>query len=184
MSDPDNPWTTVSIQEIYDNAWLRVTEHQVVTPTGSPGIYGKISFKNKAVGIIPLDEEDHTWLVGQFRYCLDQYSWEVPMGGSPLGTDPAETARRELKEETGLTAQHLEEILHVHTSNSVTDEEGWVFLATGLSPGETEFDPTERLEIRRLPFQEAVNMALTGEITDAMSVAGLLRLAMKRAQGS
>lgn len=180
MSSHKNPWTTVSIQEMYDNPWLKVSEHQVVTPTGEPGIYGKVSFKNKAVGIIPLDKEDHTWLVGQYRYCLDQYSWEIPMGGSPLGTDPVETAQRELKEETGISAGQFQEILHVHTTNSVTDEEGWVYLATELSFGEPEFDHTEQLEIRRLSFDEALEMARTGEITDAMSVAGLFRLALDR----
>ena len=180
MSSHKNPWTTVSIQEMYNNPWLKVSEHQVITPTGEPGIYGKVSFKNKAVGIIPLDKEDHTWLVGQYRYCLDQYSWEIPMGGSPLGTDPVETAQRELKEETGISAGQFQEILHVHTTNSVTDEEGWVYLATELSFGEPEFDHTEQLEIRRLSFDEALEMARTGEITDAMSVAGLFRLALDR----
>lgn len=188
MSDMDqpagqNPWQTLSTTVAFENPWFRVTVHDTIAPDGSRPVYGKISFRNKAVAIIPIDEEDHTWLVGQWRYTLGEYSWELPMGGSPVATDPLESARRELKEETGLSAARWELLLRLHTSNSITDEEGFVYVARELSAGPPEFDVTEQLEIRRLPLAEAVAMALDGRITDAMSVAGLLALDRQRTGG-
>ncbi|MBW3466526.1 NUDIX domain-containing protein [Arthrospiribacter ruber] len=173
----ENPWKTKSKKEIYDNPWIRLEEHQVVIPSGKDGIYGKVFFKNKALGIVPLDDEGYTWLVGQFRYTLNEYSWEIPMGGGPLGTDVLESAQRELKEETGLSAEKWTNIMKIHTSNSVTDEEGFVFLAEGLTQGETEFEETEQLQILRLPLSEAVEKVMNGEITDSISIAGLLKVA-------
>ena len=174
MSNPDNPWKTLSTRLAFENPWFAVTVHDTIAPDGSRPVYGKISFRNVAVAVIPVDEEDHTWLVGQWRFPLGHYSWELPMGGSPLDTDPLESARRELKEETGLSAAHWERILKVHTSNSITDEAGIVYVARGLTPGEPEFDETEQLEIRRLPVDEALAMTLDGRITDVISIAGLL----------
>ena len=133
-------------------------------------------FKNKAIGIVPIDEDGNTWLVGQYRYTLDEYSWEIPMGGGPENEDILEAAKRELKEETGLIASEWQNILKIHTSNSVTDEEGFIFLAKGLEQGETEFEETEKLEIKKLPFIEAVQMVMNGEITDSLSIAGLLKV--------
>lgn len=182
MTD-ENPWKTLSTTVEFENPWFRVTTHDTVAPDGSRPKYGKISFKNKAVAILPLDGENHTWLVGQWRFPLGEYSWELPMGGSPVGTDLLASARRELKEETGLTARRYTEILRVHTSNSVTDEEGFVFLAEDLTAGRPEFDATERLEIRRLPFSEALAMVMEGRITDGISVAGILKLARLRNLG-
>ncbi len=180
MSKRDNPWKTLSVKDIYDNPWLHVAEHQVINPSGNPGIYGLVKFKNCAVGIIPVDDDGYTWIVGQYRYALDVYSWEIPMGGVLVGTDMLAGARRELREETGLTAANWREILTVTISNSVTDETGIVFVAEGLTAGDTEFEDTEQLEIRRLPFDELVDMAMTGEITDALSVTGILKLAALR----
>jgi 8-oxo-dGTP pyrophosphatase MutT (NUDIX family) len=180
MSTEKNPWITLTVRRVYGNPWLELWEERVLDPSGSPALYGKVCFHNKAVGIIPLDEHGHTWLVGQYRYCLNQYSWEIPMGGSPHSALPLETAKRELREETGLAARRWEQILHLHTSNSVTDEEGYVFTAEELEHGEPEFESTEKIEIRRLPVAEALRMVLTGEITDAVSVAGLLKLAALR----
>jgi ADP-ribose pyrophosphatase len=177
MSEHKNPWKTLNIRDVYDNAWIKVSEHEVTTPAGSPGIYGKVSFKNLACGIIPLDENDHTWIVGQYRYTLNEYSWEIPMGGVPLGTDPLAGAKKELKEETGLSASQWEQILAVHISNSITDEAGFVYVARGLEQGDTAFDDTEQLDIRQLPFTELVHMAMSGEISDLLSVAGILKLA-------
>jgi 8-oxo-dGTP pyrophosphatase MutT (NUDIX family) len=173
-----NPWKTKSIEVVYDNPWIKLEEHQVVNPSGKDGIYGKVLFKNKALGIIPVDDEGYTWLVGQYRYTLDEYSWEIPMGGGPNECDILESAKRELKEETGLSAEKWTNVLRIHTSNSVTDEEGFVFLAEGLTEGETEFEETEELHVLRLPLKDAVQMVLNGEITDGISIAGLLKVAI------
>ncbi|WP_296697781.1 NUDIX hydrolase [Algoriphagus sp.] len=172
-----NPWKTQKIKEIYENPWIKVEEHEVINPAGNPGIYGKVQFKNKALGIIPVDSQGNTWLIGQYRYPLDCYSWEIPMGGGPLEVDILESAKRELKEETGMKAQKWTEVLRIHTSNSVTDEEGFVFLAEDLEEGETEFEETEVLSIKKLPFKKALEMVLNGEITDGISIAGILKVA-------
>ena len=134
-------------------------------------------FKNRAVAIIPLDDEQNVWLVGQQRYTLGEWSWELPMGGAPLQERPLEAAKRELKEETGLSAEHWTEIMQLHPSNSITDEIGFVYLAEGLTAGETGFEETEDLEIRKLPLIDALTMVREGNITDAISVAALLRIA-------
>jgi ADP-ribose pyrophosphatase len=172
-----NPWTTLSSRPIYENPWITVQEDEVINPRGGKGIYGKVSFKNKALGIIPIDEEGNTWLIGQYRYPLNIYSWEIPMGGGPVDEDKLESAKRELKEETGLEAQKWTEILVIHTTNSVTDEEGYVYIAQHLVQGETSFDETEDLQIKKLPFKEVVEMVMRGEITDAISIAGILKAA-------
>lgn len=173
-----NPWQTLSTKEIYNNKWIRVEEHQVINPGGGSGIYGTVHFKNKAIGIIPIDDDGNTWLVGQYRYTLNAYSWEIPEGGCPLGTDPLDSAKRELKEETGITANHWKLVMRFHTSNSVTDEEGFIFLAEGLAFGENELEQSEAdLIVKKLPFTEALQMVMRGEITDSMSVAGILRVA-------
>jgi len=180
VSRRDNPWTTLSVRKVYANPWLELWEERCLDPSGKPALYGKVSFRSKAVGIIPLDDEAHTWLVGQYRYCLNQYSWEIPMGGSPHAMPVLESARRELREETGLSARRWQQILFLHTSNSVTDEEGYVFTAEDLEIGEPEPESTEDIVVRRLPVADAIRMAMSGEITDALSVAGLLKLAALR----
>ncbi len=172
-----NPWKTLSKKQIYDNPWITVEEHQVLNPSGNPGIYGKVHFKNYGIGIIPIDHELNTWLIGQYRYTLDEYSWEVPMGGGPLDIDILESAKRELKEEAGLTATKWSNILRFHNSNSVSDELGYIFLAEGIVEGEPEFEETEQLLIRKLPFREALEMVMDGTITDGLSVAGILKAA-------
>ena len=173
----ENPWKTKSKTTIYQNPWIKLEEHQVVIPSGKDGIYGKVIFKNKALAIVPVDEHLNTWLVGQFRYTLDEYSWEIPMGGGLLELDILDSAKRELKEETGLSAKKWTKIMRLHTSNSVTDEEGFVFLAEELTPGETEFEETEQLQVIKLPLKEAIQKVMDGEITDAISIAGLLKVA-------
>jgi 8-oxo-dGTP pyrophosphatase MutT (NUDIX family) len=172
-----NPWKTKSQKLIYQNPWISLEEHEVVNPSGKDGIYGIVSFKNKALAIIPIDQQGNTWLVGQYRYSLKAYSWEIPMGGGPVDHDILDSAVRELREETGLSAKKWTNILRIHTSNSVTDEEGFVFLAEELEEGETDFDETEVLQIKKLPLKEAIEMVMKGEITDAISVAGLLKVA-------
>lgn len=167
-------WKKLSSKVIYDNPWMTVVEDRVINPSGGQNDYGHIRFKTRAVAIIPIDDAGNTWLVGQDRYTLGQYSWEVPMGGAPKGEDALAAAKRELKEETGLEAEHWTEILRLHTSNSITDEEGFAYVAKGLQQGETAFEETENIEVRKLPLTEAVAMAQNGEITDAISVAALL----------
>jgi four helix bundle protein len=173
-----NPWTTLSSEEKYDNRWINVTEFQVINPAGGKGIYGKIHFKNKAIGIVPIDEEGNTWLVGQWRYPLNEWSWEIPEGGGPLEKDALDSAKRELKEETGMTANRWTMIQRVHLSNSVSDEEGFIFMAEELMHGESELEETEAdLKLWKLPFQEALQMVLDGKITDSLSVLGILKVA-------
>ncbi len=171
-----NPWKQQSSKKIFENPWLTLHEDSVINPGGGLSHYGKIHFKNLAIGIIPLDENNNTWLVGQYRYVPDCYSWEIPMGGGALNIDPVESAKRELKEETGLIANNWQEIMQLHTSNSVTDERALIYVARDLTQGETEFEETEDLIIQKLPLDEAIERVLSGEITDAISVAGLLKL--------
>jgi len=170
-----NPWKTIRKKFIYQNPWIMVEEHDVINPAGKEGIYGQVSFKNKALGIIPIDNEGNTWLVGQYRYTLDEYSWEIPMGGGPIGEDILESAKRELKEETGISAALWQKIMRIHTSNSVTNEEGFVYLAKELTFGETEFEDTEQIKVKKIRLSEAVKLVMDGKITDALSVAGLLK---------
>ncbi|MEK6480884.1 NUDIX hydrolase [Catalinimonas sp. 4WD22] len=177
MKEHINPWKQISSKEIYQNPWIEVHEDQVINPRGGEGIYGKVLFKNLAIGIIPIDNEGNTWLVGQYRYTLNEYSWEIPMGGGSKANDPLESAKRELKEETGLTAKSWTLLMRLHTSNSVTDEEGFTYIARELEEGNPEFDETEDLEIMKLPLTEAVDMVMEGRITDAISVSGLLKAA-------
>jgi 8-oxo-dGTP pyrophosphatase MutT (NUDIX family) len=172
----NNPWKLIDSKIQYNNQWIRVEEHDVINPNGGEGIYGKVHFKNVAVGVIPIDENGNTWLVGQYRYPLDEYSWEIPEGGCPIGEKELDAAKRELKEETGLIAQKWDELLRIHTSNSVSDERGVVFLAKDLFQGKTEFEETEDLKIRKLPLKEAIQMVMDGKITDSISIAALLKL--------
>lgn len=177
MNENQNPWKTLSSELKYENPWISVREDQVINPAGGNGIYGVVTFKNLAVGIIPVDDEGNTYLVGQYRYALNEYSWEIPEGGCKVGTDPLEAAQRELKEETGFTAGTWTQFLRLHTSNSVCDETALVYIARDLVPGKTDWDETEDLKIRKLPLSEAIEMAMEGKITDAISLAALLKVA-------
>jgi 8-oxo-dGTP pyrophosphatase MutT (NUDIX family) len=174
--EKQNPWTILSEKEIYQNPWISLSEFQVLNPAGKPGIYGQLHFKNLAIGIVVLDENQYTWLVGQYRFPLKQYSWEIPEGGCPLGTDPLETAKRELLEETGIRATSWKEIQRLHLSNSVSDELAIIYLAQGLSFGEAEPEETEQLQVKKIPFAEAYQMVLDGSITDSLSVAAILKV--------
>ena len=169
-------WKRLESAVVYDNPWIKVFDEKVLNPNGGESQYGRVHFKSKAIAIVPLDENGNTWLVGQHRYTTGEYTWEVPMGGSDVGEAPLETAKRELKEETGLNAGKLEQIMRLHPSNSITDEEGFVFVATDLELGETDFDDDENLQVRKLPLTDAIEMVKKNEITDAMSVAALLRI--------
>ncbi|WP_367865195.1 NUDIX domain-containing protein [Pedobacter sp. WC2423] len=170
-----NPWTILDSQKIYENNWIGVTEHQVLNPSGGKGIYGEVHFRNYAIGILPLDQDMNTWLVGQYRFPIKAYSWEIPEGGGPLGLAPLDSAKRELQEETGLMATEWMEVQRMHLSNSVSNELAIIYIARGLTMGEAEPEETEELVLRKLPFEEAYQMAMDGRITDSMSVAALLK---------
>ncbi len=172
-----NPWKTLSTRDVYENPWIRVRQDEVIRPDGQPGIYGVVHYKNKAIAVLPIDDEGYTYLVGQYRYTLDVYSWEIPEGGCPEGEEPLEAATRELLEETGLTAEHWTQLGTAHLSNSVSDEEAILFLATGLTHGEAQPEGTEKLEVRRVEFAEALRMVMTGEITDSLAVMTILHYA-------
>lgn len=176
MTEDINPWKTLSAEEKYDNPWINVTEYQVINPSGGRGIYGKIHYKNHALGIIPMDDDLNIWLVGQYRYVLNQYSWEIPEGGGPFDVDPLDSAKRELLEETGFTATNWDLIQTMHLSNSVGDEFARIYLARGLKAGHAEPEETEDLKLKKVSFNEAYDMVLDGRITDSMAVAGILKL--------
>ncbi len=170
-----NNWTTLQSDLKYTNPWIELTEYQVLNPAGKPGIYGVVNFKNVAIGILPLDKNQNTWLVGQWRYPLNAYSWEIPEGGGPLGIDPLESAKRELKEETGLIAKTYRELGQIHTSNSVCNEYGILYLAQELEESEAHPDENEDLQVKKLPFKEAYQMVLDGRITDSLSQVAILK---------
>jgi 8-oxo-dGTP pyrophosphatase MutT (NUDIX family) len=177
------PWLRHSRRVAYENPWITVWHDEVTRPDGAPGIYGVIHYANLAVGVLALDDQDRVLLVGQHRYALDTYSWEIPEGGVPDGERPIDGARRELREETGIDAAEWRELGRSHLSNSVSDEFAILFLATGLTTGVATPDGTEALEIRWLPFKEVLAMTLDGRITDALTVLAVQRAALDRLVG-
>jgi 8-oxo-dGTP pyrophosphatase MutT (NUDIX family) len=180
MTDADHGWTRHSRRVAYENPWIEVRHDEVTRPDGSPGIYGIVHFKHIAVGVVAVADDGRILLVGQLRYTLDAYSWEIPEGGAPLDEDPLAGARRELAEETGYTARTWGELTRFHTSNSVTDEAGILYVATDLEPGRPDPDGTEAIVTRWVELDEAIAMIDRAEITDAMSQIGLLRFAISR----
>lgn len=178
-----NPWKIIDEKVVYDNLWINLTEFNVINPGGGKGIYGKVHFKNIAVGVIVLDEQLNTYLVGQYRFTLNAYSWEIPEGGAPIGTDPLDSGRRELMEETGLVAAQWEQLFTMHLSNSVSDEKAIVYLARELHQQKPEPEETEQLVVKKMPFTEAIKMVDNGQITDSMSVAAIYKVQLLLAQG-
>jgi len=171
----NNPWKVLNSKKIYDNNWISLTEHEVLNPAGGNGIYGEVHFKNIAIGILPLDDDLNTWLVGQYRFPLKAYSWEIIEGGGALNVNPIESAQRELAEESGLTANRFTEIQRLHLSNSVSDEFAIIYLAQGLQEGQSHPEETEELLIKKMPFKDAYQMVIDGKITDSISVAAILK---------
>ena len=183
IDESHNPWKVLSTKEIYDNPWIKVREHQVINPSGNKGIYGVISPKNYAIGIVPLDEDYNTWIVGQYRFSINRYSWEIPEGGGPVDEDILESAKRELMEETGIKANKWQQVMECYTSNSIMDEKGFIFIARDLTFGEAKPTETEELQIRKLPFSEVVEMAMKGEITDALALSGIFKVKLMMDRG-
>lgn len=182
QEETSNPWTTLERRSVYQNPWIEVREDQVIRPDGSPGIYGVVHFKNRAIGVLAVEDDGAIWLVGQYRYPLDLYSWEIPEGGGPMDESAREAAIRELREETGLVARTVEPLGGpVHLSNSVSDEVGYLFRATGLTRGASDPEGTEQLNARRVPWPEAWEMLRRGELTDSLTVIALLHEAARRA---
>ncbi len=176
QKNPLNTWQTLSSELVYESAWIAVNKHAVINPAGNPATYSVVNFKNKAIGVVPLSNDGFTWLVGQWRYPLNAYSWEIPEGGGPLNEEPIETAKRELKEETGIVAQQFTEIMQLHTSNSATDEHAFVFIATNLNFETAEPEESEDLTVKKIHIKEAFKLVLNGQITDAISVAAIYKV--------
>lgn len=183
MNEQHNPWKVLSEKKIYENPWISLTEFDVINPSGGKGIYGKVHFKGIATGALALDDDLNTYLVGQYRFPLNQYSWEIPEGGGALDVDPVESAKRELLEETGLVAQEWTKIVVMHLSNSVSDEYAVIYLARNLSQGTASPEETEQLQVKKVPFEEVYQMVERGEITDSMSVAAILKVKLMLADG-
>jgi ADP-ribose pyrophosphatase len=173
-----NPWKTLKSEQVYESPWIKVVKHDCLNPANKPAIYSVVNFQNLAIGILPLDHEGNTWLVGQWRYPLNAYSWEIPEGGGPHGIDPLVSAKRELKEETGIIAEEIQELMRLHLSNSATDELAIVYVAKNLSFEESEPEESEVLQVKKVHINEAFRMVNAGEITDAISVAAILKVWM------
>ncbi|HEX7474055.1 MAG TPA: NUDIX hydrolase [Candidatus Limnocylindrales bacterium] len=175
-----NPWRRVSRRVAYVNQWLTLWHDDVIRPDGQPGIYGVVHFANVAIGVLAIDDRDHVLLIGQYRYTLDSYSWEIPEGGGGPDESPLDAARRELAEESGFEAATWREVGRVCLSNSVTDETAVIFVATDLTEGAAAPEATEVLQTRWVPFDEALAMTLDGRISDALSILALQREALGR----
>ena len=175
----ENNWIKLGTTHQYDNPWISVTEDQVINPSGNKGIYGVVHFKNLAIGVIPMDQEGNIYMVGQYRYVTEKYSLEIPEGGGPLDIDPLESAKRELKEETGLHANTWEKLFEMDLSNSVTDEKAIVYLATDLDQGLADPEETEELTVSKIHLTEAYKTVLDGKITDAITIAALFKMKIK-----
>ena len=180
------PWTRGTARPVYDNPWIRVTEFDATAPTGNPALYGLVSFKNLAIAVLPVHNDGTVMLVGQHRFPLADYSWEIPEGGGPLDRDPLESAKRELAEETGLEAAEWREVMRAQLSNSVTDEQAIGYLALGLSAARNVHaaDDTEALAVVRVPFREALDAAMAGHLLDVLTVAMLLKAYHMAKEGS
>ncbi len=170
-----NPWKKLKDQVVYESPWIRVNHHDVLNPAGNPGTYSVVHFKKLAIGILPLDQENNTWLVGQYRYPLETYTWEIPEGGGNRTETPLISAQRELLEECGIVAGSWQLIQEMQLSNSATDEMAYLFVARDLTFKEAQPEETEQLQVKKVPFDTAYQMVSDGLITDSLSVAAILK---------
>jgi len=178
------PWTTLNEELRYETPWIAVSHHEILDPSGRAGIYGVVHFKNLAIGVVPLDEEGNTWIVGQYRYPIQAYSWEIPEGGGDRAIPPIESAQRELREEAGIVAANWTEILRMDLSNSASDEHAILYVAQDLTFYDPEPDHNEELVLRKLPFEELYAMVVRGEVRDSLTVAAVLRVKLMLAEGT
>ncbi|VAW03976.1 ADP-ribose pyrophosphatase [hydrothermal vent metagenome] len=178
------PWTVQSDKTAFENPWIRIVDHKVVHPDGSDGEYGVVQFKNLAIGILAFDEDGRVPLIGQHRFALDRYSWELPEGGGPLDIAPLESAKRELAEETGFRAQSWAPLCAFDVSNSVTDERAQCFFAWDLEAGDAAPESSEALTMKTVSFNELLDLVMAGEITDSLTVAMTLNAYVKALRGA
>ena len=178
------PWTSVKEEVRYETPWISVTHHDIIDPSGREGIYGTVHFKNLAIGVVPLDEDLNTWIVGQYRYPIEAYSWEIPEGGGRRDIPPIESAKRELREEAGIEADHWQEILRMDLSNSASDEHAILYVAQGLTFHRPQPDHDEELELKKLPFEELYGMVVRGEVLDSLTIAAVLKVKIMLLDGS
>lgn len=178
------PWTTLKEEVRYDTPWISVSHHDILDPSGRAGIYGVVHFKNLAIGVVPLDKDLNTWIVGQYRYPIQAYSWEIPEGGGRRDIPPLDSARRELREEAGIVAERWTEVLRMDLSNSASDEHAILYVAQDLSFFDPEPDHNEELALRKLPFQALYDMVVRGEVRDSLTVAAVLRVKLMLLDGT
>lgn len=182
-SEKVGPWRINSKRDVFENPWIKVVDHKVTHPDGSPGEYGVVQFKNLAVGVLPIDADGNVPLVGQHRFPLDRYSWELPEGGGPVDIDPQQSAKRELIEETGLTASSWAPLARFDISNSVTDEGAVCFFAWDLGEGAAAPEPSEALTLKWVSYKDLLEMVMTGEITDSLTIVMTLKAHVKALHG-
>ncbi len=183
IDENKNPWILLSKKEVYESPWISVSHHHILNPKGFPGTYSVVHFKNLAIGVLPLDENFNTWIVGQFRYPFNLFTWEIPEGGGSLDIDPLESAKRELEEECGIIANKFTFIQHMQLSNSATDEVAYLYIAQGLSFTNTQHGDDEELHVKKIPFNELYEMVLNGKVTDSLTVAAVLKTKLMMLEG-
>lgn len=178
------PWKTLKEEERYRSPWIAVSQHEVIDPSGRPGIYGVIHFVNLAIGVVPLDDDLNTWIVGQYRYPIQAYSWEIPEGGGRRDVPPLDSAKRELREEAGIAARRWREVLRMDLSNSASDEHAIIYVAQGLTFHDPEPDHDEELSLRKLPFEELYDMVRRGDVRDSLTVAAVMKVKLMLLEGA
>jgi 8-oxo-dGTP pyrophosphatase MutT (NUDIX family) len=170
-----NPWRTLSSRTLYRNPWLTLREDKVIRPDGAEGIYSVVEVQ-PSCGIVAINDENKIALVGQWRYVHNRYSLEIPTGGSEQDETPLDAAKRELLEETGLTARDWTALGTIDNSNGATTDVAHLFLARNLTTGPAVPQGDEQIELRWMSFADAVLSVMNGEITESVSVAAILKV--------